>query len=187
MTIMKKEVPLKVRLILVLLMISALSLAPVANADIVVISGTMEGDITIDPGDTIQAGYDFMVPGNHAATTITVTGSVVVKVLCPNNSTQNITINFPAASYAVTANNDNWFPANQNVYEASTVAPSTLCGGKPGQTPNGATYTGTFSSTANCITANARFHYSDKSPGTWSSPTGCLSSEKCISGPCKCS
>ena len=43
----------------------------------------MEGNLIVSPGDTLQAGYDFTLPGNNAAPTLTVSNiQVVFAVQC---------------------------------------------------------------------------------------------------------
>ena len=53
------------------LIITALLLgySAIAHATPVTISGSMEGNLPISPGDTVKAGIDFTMPGNHAAAT----------------------------------------------------------------------------------------------------------------------
>jgi hypothetical protein len=184
-----KHVSLKSLVISAMVMISGLLLAPAGNAETVVISGRMEGNLPINPGDKIQAGYSFTAPGSHDSTTITVGGNLLLPVVCSDNSIQTVTINFPTQSYSVPANNGNWMPsADQNFYQAYGVAPSNLCGGKKGFASNGATFTATFSCHTECITAQARFHYCNRSAGSWSPTVNCLgwNGKECISGPCKC-
>lgn len=185
---LRKHARLHIFVMPTLLVIAMLSLATVGEAQTALIAGVMEGNLPIHPGDTVQAGYDFSLPPGQPATTIAVSGgSVVIPVICPNNSIQNITINFPSQNYAVSANNTSWVPsAASNLYQASTVAPSTLCGGKTGYAQNGATFTASFACQNKCVSANARFHYCDKSAGNWSPAESCIPPKKCISEPCKC-
>jgi hypothetical protein len=135
-------------------------------------SGSMEGNLPINPGDTISAGYDFTLPGTHPADTISATsGSVLLTVNCPDSSTQPLSIALPSQSYDVPANNSQWFPSGDQksslVYQGSVTAPTNLCGGQQGHAPKGATFTENFGATTS-NKFNVRFHYSDNSAGGWS-------------------
>jgi hypothetical protein len=182
-----KRLRVDARVILTLLMISALPLAPVASADTVVISGSMEGNLPINPGDTVKAGFDFILPGDHPATTIMVSNiRVQIFVTCPNQTNETININIPNQTFNVAKGFNDWIPsANQSsplVYQGSTKA--TTCAG--GHAPKGATFMATFTSTKNCVKVNTRFHYSDNSAGSWSATVTAIGSKECSSSPCKC-
>jgi hypothetical protein len=141
-----------------------------------IISGSMEGNLPINPGDTVKAGYDFTIPGSHPADTITaITGNVTLPVSCPDGSVQTLTITLPNQSYAVPQNDSSWFPSGDQksslVYQGSVTAPVTLCGGLQGHAPKGATFTMKFGASASSK-FNVRFHYSDNSAGGWSGTLG---------------
>ena len=106
-------------------------LTPTVGAQMVTIGGSMEGNLPVNPGDTIRAGYDFTMPGNHPGTTVTVTAGIVqMNVVCPDASAQTLTITLPVQSYTVGANDNSWYPsADQTsslIYQGSTMAPLTL-------------------------------------------------------------
>ena len=156
----------------------ALCLAPVASAQMATLGGSMEGNLTVNPGDIIRAGYDFSMPGTHPASTVTVTGGLVqMNVICPNGIAQTLSMTLPEQTFVVGVNDNSWYPSaeqsNSLVYQGTTVAPVTLCGGKAGVAPNGATFTGLFESSDANDPLETRFHYSDKSPGAWSGPVDC--------------
>jgi hypothetical protein len=162
-------------LALVIASISVLLSAPAASAQMqpVTIGGSMEGNLPVNPGDTIRAGYDFTMPGNHPGATVTVSGGMVqMNVICPDGSAQTLTVTLPDQSYTVSANDSSWYPSGDQtsslVYQGSTMAPSTLCDGKQGHAPNGATFTANFQSTDTSDALNVRFHYSDNTAGSWS-------------------
>lgn len=148
--------------------------AGVAGATTLTISGSMEGNLPIHPGDTLKAGYDFTVPGGPpAADTVSVTnGTVVVYAQCQNGTSSPLTISLPNQSYTVPqGDGGDWFPSGDQqsslVYQGSITVPSTFCGGQQGHAPQGATFTANF--TANLSTGlNVRFHYSDNTSGSWS-------------------
>ena len=51
---------------------SALWLSPTSSGQTITVGGSMEGNLAINPGDTILAGYDITMPGMHPAATVTV-------------------------------------------------------------------------------------------------------------------
>jgi len=64
-------------------------LAPTSSAQTVTVGGSMEGNLAINPGDTILAGYDITMPGMHPAATVTVSdGMVQMNVVCIDGSAQ---------------------------------------------------------------------------------------------------
>lgn len=143
-----------------------------ARADNVILAGSMEGLLTINPGDTLRAGYDVMIPGTHPAATVTLSGGQLqLNVMCTNGSAQTLTMTFPSQSYTIATNNNSWYPTadqtNAASYEASLTVPSSLCGGNPGRAVNGATFAGDLDSTDAADSTSMRFHYSNNSPGGW--------------------
>jgi hypothetical protein len=186
---MRKQKFLSVRVMLALFAVYALALAPVASAAVVVVCGSMEGNLAIHSGDTIKVGYEFAPVGySGGATTVTVSvASVVVYVNCPNGSYAQINIPIPTQTYSLPAKATARYPSN--TYEASAVVSSSLCPGKwtVAYAPRGAMFTANFNSPASCIKLETQFHYSDNSPGSWSAiavvaPAG----QSCLSAPCKC-
>jgi hypothetical protein len=124
---------------------SMLWLAPAAGAQTVTIPSSLNNNEPVGPGDTVEAGFQVTTgDANSGATTVSVTGATAkVSILCPNGSSQTITIKFPTQSLSVPAKNNGWFPASDNTYQGTTTAPSNLCGGKQGHT-NGIVFTATF-------------------------------------------
>jgi len=141
----KTTFPFETRVIVALLVasISALWLAPAASAQSVVIAGPT-GNLTVNPGDTIEAGYEVAIGKSfHPEDTVSVTSAVVrVSVNCTNGGSQTITINIGSQPVSVTADTTAWSPSD-STYQGQTKVPSTLCGGKQGTT-KGATFTATF-------------------------------------------
>jgi hypothetical protein len=138
---------------------------------------SMEGALTIRPGDWISGGYNFkFVSGGHPATAYTVTATVTVPVVCPDTSVQNIVIplgipgalngggvttytyNIPAGDTSNHATND------QNsilAWEGAVQAPTTLCGGNAGKNSKGAIFKATVSQNPPAGLVNWQFHYRD--------------------------
>jgi hypothetical protein len=106
----------------------------------------MEGDLKVSPGTTLEAGYDFTVPGNHASFSLTVSDpQVVFAVRCVSGATPSaatFTVTMPTQTYAVT--NDQWYPSGDQssplVYQGSISVPD-LCGGGQLRLDHGGTFT----------------------------------------------
>lgn len=139
----------------------------IAYATTLTVSGSMEGNLPVSPGDTLLAGYDFTIPGGPPTTdTVTVGGGTVsITVNCPNGSTEPLTIALPTQSYTVPAGDGgDWFPSGDQssslVYQGSITVPSSSCGGVQGHAPQGATFSANFTAT-DTTRLNVRFHYED--------------------------
>ena len=144
---------------------------PILSCNTISISGSMEGNLPIAAGSTVQAGYDFTMPGSHSEAHVTVTNtSVTVQVICPDNSVHPLTITLLTQTYDDPVNGSAWLPSgDQNsslVYQGSTV--STVCGTQTGHAPQGATFTAQVCSDDAINKVNVRFHYRDNSAGGWS-------------------
>src|SRR4029077_14661188 len=162
---------------------SALWHAPASSAQTVTVGGSMEGNLAINPGDTILTGYDINMPGMHSAATVTVSGGMVqMNVVCLDGSAETVTMTLPVQSYSVPSNDNSWYPSTDPssplVYQGTAKAPLNLCGGLRGFAPNGVSFTAIFQSTDNSDPLDARFHYSDKSAGSWSATVHCIKPPK---------
>jgi hypothetical protein len=108
----------------------------------------MEGDLKVSPGTTLEAGYDFTVPGNHASFPLTVNNpQVIFAVRCVSGATPSaatFTVTMPTQTYSVT--NDQWYPSGDQhsplVYQGSITVPD-LCGGGQLRLNQGGTFTAT--------------------------------------------
>jgi hypothetical protein len=138
---------------------------------------SMEGALTIQPGDWISGGYNFkFIDAGHGATVYTVTATVTVPVTCAGGSVENIivplgnpgqlngggvtttTFNIPAGDTSNHASND------QNsilVWEGAVQAPANLCGGVGGTNHVGATFDATVLQTPHVGLVDWQFHYRD--------------------------
>jgi serine protease AprX len=167
----------------------------------VLLEGNMGGKLQIQPGDTLQAGYAFSIPGlpaappagpagpapagpgapapgsGQTATVQMLAATVVLPVSCsPNGPSAGwITIGLSAGPYSVTSNA--WVPASNqtdpNGFEGSAVAPD-LCQGATMYNA-GAALSTQVNSTLTTQNVQVKFHYQDtgaKGPaGTWSPPS----------------
>src|SRR4029077_10537129 len=133
----------------------------------------MEGNLQIHAGDTIRAGYDFTMPGAHAAAQVTVdNASITMAVTCSNGTTPPpITFSLPVQTYSDPAGSPSWYPSGDQssaaVYQGSVVAPN-LCLGGVMSDARGATLNATIFSTDTTDKVNVRFHYKDNTAGSWS-------------------
>jgi hypothetical protein len=138
---------------------------------------SMEGALTIHPGDWISGGYNFkFTSGNHPATAYTVTATVTVPVVCADSSVEKIVIPLGtpgalngggATSYTFNipaGDTNNHASNNQNsilVWEGAVQAPATLCGGNGGKNTKGAIYNATVQQNPPAGLVNFQFHYRD--------------------------
>ena len=140
---------LQTRAIVALLIgaMSALWIAPAANAQSVILAGSMDNNLTVKPGDTIAVGYEVSLadagPSSEGMTISVTSGVAQVSIRCSNGTSQTLNVNIPAQSYSVAANIRNW-SSSDSIYLGQMTAPSNLCGGRPGTTW-GARFTCTFS------------------------------------------
>jgi hypothetical protein len=92
--------------------------------------------LKVSPGESVKAGYDFLLPGNRKPFTVSFAeGKVVLKVRCvsggkPKEPTFKVT--FPSQSYTVT--NAEWSPSKSEtsplVYQGEISVPNLCAGGK---------------------------------------------------------
>ncbi len=109
----------------------------------------MEGNLTVTPGTPLRVGYDFTLPGNKTALTVTVDQPrVVFTVLCVSGATPtNATIVVPMPTQSYPLADDQWHPSgDQNsplAYQGTVTVPD-LCGGGPLRLSQGGTFTMTL-------------------------------------------
>lgn len=146
----------------------------------------MSNNLNVDSGDTVSAGYDLYLGGNHPdATTTLVNANVQADVSCPGGSFYTLTIPLPGSqTLSFPAGNNDWFPSpvqkSSLVYQGSATA--SVCSGGVvknsylmvvGQSPSGSGNPGGpgFLSSDTTDPLNVRFHCSDNnndSGGHWS-------------------
>jgi protocatechuate 3,4-dioxygenase beta subunit len=129
-------------------------------------SATMEGNLLIQPGDTVTAGWDVTIQGPHNDTEVELaSGTVTIHVTCPDSSVFPLVIPLPQEYIDTPYNDNNWWdsgdPGDPSVFQATATAPATMCGGHAGHATTGATFDGIFEvSTTNTVTL--RWHYGDQ-------------------------
>lgn len=109
----------------------------------------MDGHLQVAPGGTVQAGYDFTLPGNHDSLTMTVSAAkVTFAVRCASGATPSagtFTVPMQAQSYQVTG--DQWYPSGDQssllTYQGTATVPD-LCGGGALDLAKGGTFTATL-------------------------------------------
>jgi DNA-directed RNA polymerase specialized sigma24 family protein len=93
----------------------------------------MDGNLRVTPGTTVQAGYDFTLPGNTNSLTMTVSvARVTFAVSCVSGAVPSapaLSVALQAQTYQIT--DSSWYPSgNQSsplVYQGSVPVPA-LCG-----------------------------------------------------------
>ncbi|HWR17222.1 MAG TPA: hypothetical protein VN577_20505 [Terriglobales bacterium] len=116
--------------------------------DATVVLSTPGPQLPINTGDTLYAGYEVSMPGNHQAATITVPvgsqptstyfgpygqwqgASVQADVSCPDGTSRTLTVMMPEQSYVVDAGDNAWHPGPGQNYQNSLINnAATACDG----------------------------------------------------------
>jgi hypothetical protein len=108
----------------------------------------MDGNLQVAPGATLQAGYDFTVPGNNKPLSLTVSvAQVTFAVACSSGSAPSastLTVAMPARVYQIT--DGQWYPSGDQssplAYQGSFTMPD-LCGGGLIRLAKGGTFVAT--------------------------------------------
>jgi hypothetical protein len=134
----------------------------------------MEGDLKVAAGTLLKAGYDFTMPGAHAAASVAFLGAnVLFNATCATGSGGGpITVPMTDGSYADPAGSSAWLPSGTQsspvVYQGSIAVPD-LCHGGLVRLKQGGTFSAVVTSTDNTAKFNVRWHYSaNGTPGGWS-------------------
>ena len=96
----------------------------------------MEGDLKVNPGTTLKAGYDFTLPGNHNAyTALVVNPQVVFQADCVSGAPASpATFSVAMANQMYQVTDDSWYPSGDQssslVYQGSTSVPNVCSGGQ---------------------------------------------------------
>jgi hypothetical protein len=112
---------------------------------------SMEGNLTILPGDWISGGFSFAFKaGGHGATNYSVASTASLDVTCPKGggSGGTITVDLGTKSYPVPAGNTNWLPtgdANSVLSWMGSARAPDLCNGYPMNNSKGAVFKATVS------------------------------------------
>jgi hypothetical protein len=110
----------------------------------------MDGNLQVTPGTTVQAGYDFTLPGNTNSLTMTVSvAQVTFAVSCVSGAAPSapaLTVALQAQAYQITGNQ--WYPSGDQssplAYQGSVAIPA-LCGqGGEIRLAKGGTFTATL-------------------------------------------
>lgn len=132
----------------------------------------MEGNLTLNPGSTLETGYDFTMPGSHPGANVSFVGArVTFEWRCASGPGSG-TLIVPIAdqSYTDPQNSSAWYPSGdqQSAHQGSTSVPDVCAGGAVSFAAGGTFSTGI---TSNDTTGkvNVRWHYSGGgSAGGWS-------------------
>ena len=134
---------------------------------------SMEGDLKVRPGDVLKAGYDFTIPGKHAASTVTFfSPSVTFAAKCVTGGAPvTLTVSMSTAPYPVAKDDNHWAQSDKandpSVYQGSIVVPDACAGGQISLKAGGTFKAGLRSTQPYKV--NVRWHYSaNGSKGGWS-------------------
>lgn len=111
----------------------------------------MEGNLRVNPGDTLETGYDFTIPGQHPAAALVFTeAGVTFQALCASGSGGGtIVVGIADANYTDLENSPDWYPSGDqqdaSVYQGVTTVPD-MCGGGVISLRQGATFNATLGS-----------------------------------------
>ena len=98
------------------------------------------------PGTTLNAGYDFTIPGNNTTRTFTINNPRVVFTLhCVSGATPSqTTVTAPMSTTTTTVNDSGWYPSGDQhsplVYQGTVAVPN-VCGGGQVRLDAGGTFT----------------------------------------------
>lgn len=141
------------------------------------ITGSMEGNMAVTPGNELQGGYHFGMTGNHPATTVHVTSAVVtLHAKCDIGGTLfDIAIPLPDYKVTIPANSHDQFPAASQSdplnWQGTLTAPTGPCGGGAYHVTS-ATFTANVSISPPSTQVGFQFHYRNHTfninGGSWS-------------------
>lgn len=142
------------------------------------INGSMEGNLQIQPGDWVDGGYQFTIPGTHPASTVQfAAATVTLDVSCNSNGTSPspYVINLGSGPYTVTANSSAEYPFSSGdnngsmqgdpaKWQGAAQIPA-LCGAGNTMWVNAqsgaATFAANVQSSDTTDSLNVQFHYAD--------------------------
>ena len=134
----------------------------------------MEGNLKVNPGNTLMAGYDITIPGNHPASTVSIVNAqVTFQAGCASGPGGGVvTVPLGAGPNTIPANDSGWYPSGDQhsslVYQGSISVPN-LCGGGQVSFQQGGTFSGDLQSTDTSTSVHVRWHYSaNGTSGSWS-------------------
>ncbi len=133
-------------------------------------------NLQLRPGDELEGGYAFTIPGSHSATSIEMVSSeVTLPVSCTQNGSVAGYVNVPLAGgpYNVPMNSTAWFPTGDQSasasYQGSAQVPD-LCNGATMYAVT-ASLSGEMLATGTPSQSNFKFHVADlyqSGGGAWS-------------------
>ena len=135
---------------------------------------SMEGNLKVNPGALLRAGFDFTIPGSHPAIDVQIVNPMVTfQAQCVSGGGGG-TIVLPLYDSLITVpqNSSAWYPSGDQhspaVYQGSIVVPD-LCGGEPLTLKSGGTFTADLQASDTSRSVHLRWHYSaNGSAGGWS-------------------
>jgi len=155
--------------------LAAVSPAAQAKVQIAFPTQAMDGNLQLSPGTTVQAGYDFSMPGPHPAAKVVFPEAKVTFAASCGSGTGGgtITVHLSKGTYVDPLNDGTgWLPSGDQSslasYEGSAIVPN-LCHGGLVSLAQGGTFTSNLESSDPAAPVLVRWHYSaDGAAGGWS-------------------
>jgi hypothetical protein len=134
----------------------------------------MEGNLKVNPGTLLLAGYDFTLPGSHPAIDVLFASPMVTfEAQCVSGAGGGTIVLPMAGSFTtVPQNSSAWYPSGDQhspaVYQGSIMVPD-LCGGGTMTLKSGGTFTADLQASDTSRAVHVRWHYSaNGTSGSWS-------------------
>jgi hypothetical protein len=141
----------------------------VVNTVVTIGPQAMNGNLKVSPGQTLNAGYSFAMPGNHPAATLELlNGGVSFAATClDGTSAGTIVVPFDDTQVDDPAGSGSWYPDGKP-YQGGVTVPD-LCNGGQISLKAGGTFSMGVLSTDNTDKVNFRWHYGvNGGNGGWS-------------------
>jgi hypothetical protein len=142
----------------------------------------MDGNLKVTPGEPLDAGFDFTMPGAHAAATENfVNGQVAFAATCADGSAAGtIMVPLTDSSFSDPAGSSSWYASDNqsdsSTYQGSVAVPD-LCNGGTISLAKGGTFSSGIWSDDFTDKVNVRWHYrAGGTGGGWSGTTSVIPS-----------
>jgi hypothetical protein len=146
-----------------------------SNGELTTKLQAMNGDFRVAQGSTLYAGFDFSMPGSHAAADLFFNSTTVTfNATCASGTPGSTTIIVPIddLEYTDAAHSTAWYPSGDqkspSTYQGSVTVPSFCDNGALVRLKQGGVFHTYVSSTDTTDKVNIRWHYANGGVGGWS-------------------